>query len=153
VPASLLDSNVWVAATFTAHDFHLSSMDVLRFATRSQPILFCRATEQSFLRLVTSSRMLARYGAEGMTNRHALAALAGLQARPGVEYRDEPPGTVALWHRLADRDTASPKVWMDAYLASFAISGGLEFMTLDRDFRTYEAHGLRLRLLAPPSNA
>jgi predicted nucleic acid-binding protein len=36
---------------------------------------------------------------------------------------------------------------MDAYLAAFAISGGLSFVTLDRDFKRYEAHGLRLRLL------
>lgn len=149
MPASLLDSNVWVAAVFTAHDFHTPSMTVLRLATPAQPILFCRATEQSFLRLVTASRMLARYGAEGMTNRHALASLVNLKARPGVEYRDEPPGTVALWHRLAALDTASPKVWMDAYLAAFAITGGLEFVTLDRDFQIYEKHGLRLRLLAP----
>jgi predicted nucleic acid-binding protein len=61
---------------------------------------------------------------------------------------DEPPGTVALWHRLAARDTASPKVWMDAYLAAFAITGRLDFVTLDRDFQAYEPHGLKLRLLA-----
>jgi predicted nucleic acid-binding protein len=92
--------------------------------------------------------MLVRYGAEGMTNRHALAALGALQARPDVQVCDEPPGAVALWHRLATRDTASPKVWMDAYLAAFAISGKLALVTLDSDFKMYEAHGLALQLLA-----
>ncbi len=38
---------------------------------------------------------------------------------------------------------------MDACLAAFAISGGLEFVTLDADFKTYEAHGLDLQLLIP----
>lgn len=87
-----------------------------------------------------------------MSNRDALAELNLLLARPDILSHDEPPGTVALWHRLAARDTASPKVWMDAYLAAFAIAGGLEFVTLDRDFKAYEAHGLRLRLLAAPSS-
>lgn len=147
MPASLLDSNVWVAATFTAHAFHRESMAVLRRSTLSERILFCRATEQSFLRLATAPRLLMRYGAEGMTNRHALSALAALKARPGVDYLEEPPGAVALWHQLAARETASPKVWMDAYLAAFAISGNLEFVTLDRDFEVYVTHGLQLRLL------
>ena len=147
MPASLLDVNVWVAAIFTAHEFHANGMDALRFATRSQPAVFCRVTEHSFLRLITSPRLLAHYGAEGMTNRHALAALAGLKARPGVQFWNEPPSTAALWHRLAACDTASPKVWMDAYLAAFAITGNMRLLTLDQDFKNYEKYGLQLALL------
>jgi uncharacterized protein len=147
VSASLFDSSVWVAATFTSHPHHAASMDVLRVAKPSRPVLFCRATEQSFLRLITTGRLVTYYGATGMTNRHALAALSGLKTRPGITWADEPPGTVALWHRLADRATASPKVWMDAYLAAFAIAGGFRFVTLDADFKTYEAQGLPLALL------
>ncbi len=147
MPASLLDSNVWVAATFSSHEFHGIAMDVLRHANRSQLVLLCRATEMSFLRLITSTRLLARYGASGMTNRHALAVVSGLKAHPGIGWADEPPGTVALWRRLADRETASPKVWMDAYLAAFAIAGSLRLVTLDTDFKAYEAQGLKLSLL------
>lgn len=32
------------------------------------------------------------------------------------------------------------------YLAVFAITGRLDFVTLDRDFQAYEPHGLKLRL-------
>ena len=64
--------------------------------------------------------LLKAYGAEGQGNRDALVALNALLALPQVVERAEPPGTVPLWHRLADRDTASPKVWMDAYLAWLA---------------------------------
>ena len=33
---------------------------------------------------------------------------------------------------------------MDAYLAAFAIVAKMEFVTLDRDFLTYEKDGLQL---------
>ena len=50
---------------------------------------------------------------------------------------------------LAGLGTASPKVWMDAYLAAFAIAGRLRLVTLDRDFKSYVSHGLDLSLLNP----
>ena len=148
MPGSLLDSNVWVAATFPHHEFHTVAQSFLETTTTASPALFCRATEQSFLRLATSLRLLIRYDRAAMSNRDALAGFNLLLTRPDIRSCDEPPGTATLWHKLATRDSASPKVWMDAYLAAFAISGGLEFVTLDRDFQSYGAHGLRLRLLA-----
>jgi predicted nucleic acid-binding protein len=36
---------------------------------------------------------------------------------------------------------------MDAYLAAFAMSSGLRLVTLDSDFKTYEAQGLDWVLL------
>ena len=58
-------------------------------------------------------------------------------------------GIAGLWHQLANCGTATPKVWMDAYLAAFAIRGALHLVTLDRGFETYEPQGLRLSLLNP----
>jgi len=150
VPGFLVDSPVWLASAFPRHPHHVLAQDELERATTSVPAAFCRATQQSFLRLLTSPQVFHAYQPEIMTNHSAWAALEKLLSRPSITVSDEPRGTVALWRRLATRDTASPKVWMDAYLAAFAIVGGLEFVTLDRDFKTYEAHGLRLRLLAPP---
>jgi uncharacterized protein len=150
MPASLVDTNVWLAASFLRHP-HNSPAALAITAAGTEPLFFCRVVQTSFLRLLTTPALLRQYDAAGFTNRDALDVLRAFLARPQVREMDEPPGTVALWHRLAVRDTASPKVWMDAYLAAFAISGRLEFVTLDRDFQTYEAHGLRLRLLAPSS--
>lgn len=140
-----------MASAFPRHPHHVPAQDELERATTSVPATFCRATQQSFLRLLTTPQVYLAYQPEIMTNRAASVALERLLARPSIKVTDEPPGTVALWHRLAARDTASPKVWMDSYLAAFAIAGGLDFVTLDRDFKPYEAQGLRLRLLAPPS--
>jgi uncharacterized protein len=138
---------VWLAAVFTTHPFHQPAQTTLQHATPAEPAVFCRATQQSFLRLATTPTLLKVYGAAGVTNRDALLALAALEALPQVCVRDEPPGALALWHRLASRDSASPKVWMDAYLAAFAIAGDLRMVTLDQDFKNVVANGLKLDLI------
>ncbi len=63
-----------------------------------------------------------------------------------VQYLDEPLGVVPVWHRLAGLQSASPKVWMDAYLAAFAIAGELQMVTFDRDFKSYMRYGLNLSI-------
>ncbi|HEY5893043.1 MAG TPA: hypothetical protein VIT91_07410 [Chthoniobacterales bacterium] len=71
---------------------------------------------------------------------------------PGIASSGRTRGTTgndSLWRRLASCDTASPKVWMDAYLAAFAIAGGLRMVTLDHDFKAFVEQGLDLRLLIP----
>jgi len=149
MPGSLFDTNVWLAAIFTTHPFHSLAQQALQQATPSEPAVICRSTQQSFLRLASTPTLLKAYGAEGMTNRDALLALDALQALPQVCLRDEPPGVFALWRAFAGRDTASPKVWMDAYLAAFAIAGGLRMVTLDRDFNNFVPQGLELVLINP----
>ena len=147
MPGSLFDTNVWLAAIFTTHPLHQPARSALNQATPAAPAVFCRSTQQSFLRLASTPALLSAYGAEGLTNRDALVALAALLELPYVTTREEPRGTVALWHRLATRDTASPKLWMDAYLGAFAIADSLRMVTLDRDFKSFEPHGLDLTLL------
>lgn len=75
--------------------------------------------------------------------------LQGWLAQPHIHCLDtEPKGTRDLWLELAAIPSASPKVWMDAYLAAFAIRAGLPFATLDTDFRRFETAGLQLHLLS-----
>lgn len=149
MPGSLLDTNVWIAAIFTAHPFHEPARQVLQQATPADPAVFCRSTQQSFLRLASTPTLLKAYGAEGLSNRDALLAMGALLALPQVCEREEPPGVLVLWHRLASRDTASPKVWMDAYLGAFAIAAGLRIVSLDQDFKNFVTHGLDLVLIKP----
>lgn len=149
MPGSLFDTNVWLAAIFPTHPFHARAQQAIQQATPALPAVWCRSTQQSFLRLATTPTLLKAYGAEGMTNQDALVVLETLQALPQVALREESPGVFALWCQLAGADTASPKVWMDAYLAAFAITGGLTLVTLDRDFRNFVPQGLNLLMLNP----
>lgn len=149
MPGSLFDTNVWLSAIFTTHPFHRLARQALLRATSAEPAVFCRSTQQSFLRLASTPALLKVYGAESVRNCDALAAMDALQALPQVCLRDEPPDTFALWRIFATRDTASPKVWMDAYLAAFAVAGGLRMVTLDGDFKSYVPRGLDLDLIKP----
>jgi len=149
VSASLFDSSVWLAAIFAQHPFHSITRQPLQQATPQQPAVFCRATQQSVLRLTSTAGIAKTYGEPPLTNRGALMTLDALQALPQVACRDEPPGVYSQWRTLAALDSASPKVWMDAYLAAFAMAGGLRLVTLDHDFKNFVAQGLDLHLLSP----
>jgi predicted nucleic acid-binding protein len=54
---------------------------------------------------------------------------------------------VNLSKTLALRDTASPKLWMDAWLAALAMGANLQLVTFDRGFTQFD--GLNLLLLDP----
>jgi toxin-antitoxin system PIN domain toxin len=144
----LVDTSVWIAQTFAAHPNHVAAAAALAQATEQQPALFCRATQQSFLRLVSTPAIFQRYGVMGITNEDALAMLERFLALSNVAYRDEPAGLVPQWHQLARRRDAAPKVWMDAYLAAFAMAADLTLVTLDADFHQYAAAGLKAQVLA-----
>jgi hypothetical protein len=58
---------------------------------------------------------------------------------------DEPVGLEPSWKELAVRKTASPKLWMDAYLAAFARAGRYSLVTTDAAFRQFR--GLDLLVL------
>lgn len=73
--------------------------------------------------------------------------MRAIMASPIVGYRDEPPGVTTIWHRLAALPSASPKVWMDAYLAAFATASHLQMVTLDQGFLQFA--GISSTVLTP----
>ena len=142
----LCDSNVWLALALSKHAHHVAAREWFEVRDAPASILFCRATQQTFLRLMTNPSVLAPYGNPPLTNRQAWTAFQALLADDRVAFvGNEPAGLEVHWSRLALRDTASPKVWMDAYLAAFALAGGHRFVTTDAGFRQFR--GLDLELL------
>ncbi len=146
--AALFDSNLWLALTFDKHPFHETARTVFRDCKSKSPAVFCRATEQSFLRLASTPALHATYESIGLNNHDVIGFLEDFHKLPHVIFADEAATSRNLWITLSDRQTASPKVWMDAYLAAFAISANLRFVTFDRDFLQFQSHGLNLQLLA-----
>ena len=143
----LFDTNVWIALTFNAHPGHQAARRVFSGASRDRPACFCRATQQSVLRLASTDTVTHKTYGVPMTNADALRTFEGFLSNPHVSFRVEPAKLESLWPKNAALKSASPKVWMDAYLAAFAIAGELTLATFDGDFKAYEKHGLDLLLI------
>lgn len=147
MPASgfLFDSNVWIALSFQAHPLRAAAEIALQVATPTEPAFFCRATQQSFLRLLTTESVARQYKVATPTNHQALEAFEGYATAPNVAFLAEPAGVLARWKTFADLPTSSPKRWMDAYLAAVAIEADVTLVTADQDFLVFP--GLRLKLI------
>jgi uncharacterized protein len=134
----LVDSNVWLALTLSKHVFHTVCHEWLKGCTKRGEVLFCRATQQSFLRLLTTQAVLSAYGNPPLSNAEAWAVFEGYCRDERVAFVEEPRDLARYWKKFSETHTASPKKWMDAYLAAFAIAGGYQLVTTDGDFRQYE---------------
>lgn len=134
----LCDSNVWLALALSKHTHHPVARDWLDTVDGSATVLFCRATQQAFLRLLTNASVLAPYGDAPLTNDAAWAAYEAFVADDRIVLRaEEPAGIESRWKEFAKRGTASPKLWMDAYLAAFARNEGCRMVTTDPGFKQF----------------
>jgi toxin-antitoxin system PIN domain toxin len=132
---NLCDVNVWLALTLSGHAHAGAARRWFDQMPVPGSVLFCRVTQQAYLRLLTNAAVLAPYGNPPLSNREAWAAYEALLADDRVMLRaDEPPGIEARWRELTLRDTASTKLWMDAYLAAFSIAAGYRMVTTDTAF-------------------
>ncbi len=143
----LVDTNVWLALSLSKHSFHTAAQVWLTSESTPQSLAFCRATQQSYLRLMTTPALAAQYGHASLTNAEAWGIYEQSLTDPRIALIPEPEGLEAHWKSLACLTTSSPKVWMDAYLAAFAIAGGHQFVTTDRDFQQFST--LDCLILAP----
>lgn len=142
----LCDSNVWLALALSGHVHHASARNWLDTVDEPASILLCRATQQTLLRLLTNASVLAPYGNPPLTNNEAWSAYEALVADDRIVLRaEEPTDLEPRWKEFALRNTASPKLWMDAYLAAFALTKGCRMVTTDSAFKQFS--GLDLLVL------
>jgi len=134
----LPDTNVWLALALSRHHLHSDARDW--FAAQSAPasVLFCRATQQSFLRLLTTEKLMQLYGLSPFNNAGACRLMDGFLEDSRISWVSEPPRLESNWRKLAARQTPSPKLWMDAYLAAFALAGGHQLVTTDKAFTQFQ---------------
>ncbi len=134
----LTDSNVWLALALSQHEFHGAASAWLADRKTPEVALFCRSTQQSFLRLLTTHAVLAHYEIPPVSNKAAWQIYESFLADDRVSWVEEPPELEFHWKKLAGATKASPKLWMDAYLAAFAIAGGYPLVTTDKAFRQFK---------------
>lgn len=133
----LPDVNIWLALSLPGHVHQAVTQAWLTGPQGS--LWFCRASQQGFLRLLTTQAVVGPYGLKAYSNREATVKMNGLLAtgRIGLAI-DEPQGLDPVWARFADSNQASPKLWMDAYLAAFAVTGGYRLVTTDKAFKQFK---------------
>jgi toxin-antitoxin system PIN domain toxin len=141
----LCDSNVWLALALSKHAHHSAAREWFESIEEPGAVLWCRATQQAFLRLLTNASVLRPYGNPPLTNREAWSAYEALLTDDRIAFQEGPTGLEPLWKKLAVRGTASPKLWMDAYLAAFALAGRFRMVTTDAAFTQFR--GLDLLVL------
>ena len=143
----LCDTNVWLALSIPSHLHHGAAQRWLNGIHEVASVLFCRATQQSFLRLVSTAALVAPYGLRAMSNDDAWSAFENLISDDRLVLQvQEPTGIERVWKQYTARSTPSPKLWMDAYLAAFARAGGYTLVTTDAAMRQFS--GLDLLLLS-----
>lgn len=134
----LCDVNIWLALTLSKHVHHASARAWFDSVSEPESVCFCRAIQQALLRLLTNAAVLEPYGNPPLTNTEAWAVYEALLSDDRVVMRSqEPPALETHWRELAVRDSASPKLWMDAYLAGFALAAGDRIVTTDSAFRQF----------------
>jgi len=134
----LPDVNIWLALALSGHSHHRSARAWLDQRAGNEPIVFCRATQQGLLRLLTTRVVLAPYQLEPLTNRNAWEVYLAFLGDERIDFAAEPEGVEAEWRRMALRETASPKLWMDAWLAAFSKVAGHRLISIDRGFLAFE---------------
>jgi predicted nucleic acid-binding protein len=82
-----------------------------------------------------------------LTNRQVWGLLEHLMADDRFAFAVEPFGIEALWKDLALRESSSPKLWMDEWLAACAIGSGFQLLTTDKAFTQFR--GLDVEVIVP----
>jgi toxin-antitoxin system PIN domain toxin len=140
----LPDINVWFALVIQPHQFHVSVRTWSDTLKAPNSILFCRAAQQGLLRLLTLESTLRPYGIPPFTNAGAWQLFDSFLADPRISFASEPRNLESHWKTFTTRNTASPKLWMDAYLAAFALAGGHRLITTDHAFSQFKNLNLLL---------
>jgi len=101
--ARLLDTGIWVGLAFASHPQHRLAREMFEAADSERPVAFCRATQNSFLRLLTTPAIQALYGGPAVTNAQAWAKSQELLALPQVVWLAEPVALESEWKRFHPR--------------------------------------------------
>lgn len=141
----LPDVNLWLALALSGHSLHPAARTWLDGQEAFASIFFCRGTQQGLVRLLTTAEVLAGYGIPPRTNREAWDVIESFMADERITFAHEPDGVEETWKGFAIRDTPSPKLWMDAWLAAFALRSGFQMVTTDKAFSQFK--GLNLQVV------
>jgi len=121
------DINVWLALVTSEHVHHASA--TRWWEQETGRIGFSRLTQMGLLRLMTTA---AAMDDKPLTMAEAWRVHDRLFDDDRVSFISEPVGIETRFRECASGETASPKLWADAWLQAFAECAGGVMVTFDR---------------------
>jgi len=139
---SLCDINVLLALAFGRHTHHRAATSWLATTNDAGAVVVCRQAQLGLLRLLSTRAVM---GGDVLDTAGSWAVLDAMMSDERFAFGPEPPELELIFRQVMRGVSVSPKVWQDAYLAAFAIAGGLTLVTFDDGFSGIA--GLELTLL------
>ncbi len=137
-----LDVNVWLPLVWQSHSANAMAKD---WASKvKQDFVICRVVQMALLRHLTNPAIM---GSEVLTNNSAAKLVQAIVKSDHCHFAAEPKQLEMFFPKLGESPKPHRNLWTDAYLASFAMAGGYEFVTFDKDFKKFKKAGLQLELL------
>lgn len=133
----LADTNVWLALAISSHRHQRPCLAWFDGIDQAGAVVFPRLVELSLLRSLTTTAVLAPHHRPPLTNTEAWAVRDAIVADERVALDAEEPALADAWRGFSRRTTASPKLWMAAYLAAYATAAGCTLVTLDAAFAQF----------------
>ena len=128
------DVNVWLALTVDAHIHHSIAHRWLSLLDLDVCICFCRVTQISFLRLLTTEAVMGKDKTPSQAE--AWKTYDRWLENDRVSFLAEPQQVEDHFRALSNQNRVAPKDWADAYLAAFAYAADLTLVTFDQSFRS-----------------
>jgi toxin-antitoxin system PIN domain toxin len=125
----LLDVNVWVALNFDEHAHHVAAKQWYVAVPTSTTLVFCRQTQLGLFRILTTAAVM---GQAVLTQLGCWQIYDRWNETGQVAWADEPQDMEVRLRALTSHAAGSSKEWMDAYLAAFAETAGIQLVTFDR---------------------
>jgi hypothetical protein len=138
---ALCDVNALLAICYEQHVHHQPALAWLNAIDEPAEAVVCRITQLSVLRLLTTPSVMFN---KPLDMRGAWRTYDQLMADERFTFQTEPVSLESKLRQLVPGKLTSPKIWQDAYLAAFAISEKLTFVTFDIGFRQFKTLDLIL---------
>jgi len=136
----LPDANLWLALLSPKHRALRFARDWLRKHLEAS-LVFCRFTQMALLRHVTTAAIMIP---NVLIQIAARKKYERLLARNDITFLGEPDGVKIRWRNHPQQNQAAAKLRTDAYLVSFAMSHGLQFVTFGQGLSRYTGAGMQI---------
>ena len=133
--------NVWVALAAPDHAHHGRAAKYWN-SEAFERVAFCRVTALGFVRVSSTKAAL---GDQALSVQDAWRGYQRFKEMQETIFMHEPANCESVLEELSMANTFRRDMWTDAYLAAFAMTGGLRLVTFDSDLKRFRGlHLLRL---------